>query len=148
MDALSVISLADAKEYLVVDFPDKDKEITRHIKSAVAIVEKYTDYRLYQREISYSIGRCGYDEIYDYPILFPSDTITEQRILSSIVRGVPGSIVTATVGYSDTTLIPENLIDACYKIITYLFENKDVYEADLPSDVQLLINQFRRNATI
>lgn len=148
MNALDIISLADAKEFLVVDFPDKDKEITRHIKSAVSIVERYTSYMLYERSISYTLPACGYEEIYLYPISFPSGTVTIPQTLSVILKGKVGLVVNATVGYSDVTLIPENLIDACYKIITYLFENKDIYEAVLPSDVQLLINQFRRSATV
>jgi hypothetical protein len=148
MNALDVISLADAKEFLVVDFPDKDTEITRHIKSAVSIVERYTCYNLYQRDIVYQIGRCGRTEVYDYPVAFPNGTVTEARVLSVILKGSANSTVNATTGYTDVTQIPENLIDACYKLITYLFENKDVYEANLPGDVQLMINQFRRSATI
>lgn len=148
MDALDIISLADAKEFLVVDFPDKDVEITRHIKSAVSMVEQYTCYRLYQRDAIYNFDRCGHTEIYDYPISFPTGTVIKQRVLSVIVSGASNGSINAIVGYSDPTLIPANLIDAAYKIITYLFENKDIYYANLPSDIQILLNQWRRSASI
>lgn len=148
MNALDVISLADAKVFLVVDFPDKDSEITRHIKSAVSIVERYTCYNLYERPIDYTIGRFGSTEVYDYPVSFPAGTKTESRVLSVIIKGSANSVVSATTGYTDVTEIPENLIDACYKIITYLFENKDIYQASLPGDIQLMINQYRRSPTI
>jgi len=49
MGPLNVLSLADAKAYLKVDFADDDALITSLISTAVAQVEKITEYRLYQR---------------------------------------------------------------------------------------------------
>lgn len=146
MDALDVISLADAKDSLVVDYPDKDAEITRHIKSAVALVEQYTDVYLYERPRTYALLGCSL-EIYDSPLTFTGTvpTKTKQQALSIIVYGKSGDTYNANIGYSNVDDIPQNLIDACYKIITYLFENKDAYSVSLPMDVQMLVNQFRRS---
>lgn len=145
-DALSVISLEQAKEFLVVDFPDRDAEITRHIKSAIGIVEVYTHHFLYQRSKTYTVSGCG-TEIYDYPIILPVGTKSTTNVLSVTVFGANNSTIAATIGYATVADIPEQLISAAEKIITYLYENKDVYTSSLPADVQVLINQLRRSPT-
>lgn len=62
MDALNVVSLADAKAFLRVDFADDDTLITSLIFSAVALVESKTQYRFYQRiEIQNSDGTYNVD---------------------------------------------------------------------------------------
>ena len=149
MTALDVISLDGAKEYLRVDYDDQDNVITRNIKTAVSLIEEYTNVFLYEREKQYAvIGYCGI-EIFDYPITITDSSLKKkQNVLSITVFDKIGNSVAATVGYSDVDDIPANLIDACYKLITYLYENRDSYTATLPADVQLLVNQFRRNATI
>lgn len=146
--ALDIITLEQAKEFLVVDFPDRDAEITRHIKSAISYVEQYTNIMTYSRPRSYNLTGCSL-EIYDYPIAFSDAELrTRENILSVTVSGKSGDVVSATVGYTDITLVPQELIEAAYKIITYLFENRDIYLADLPWDVQMLLNPLRRSATI
>lgn len=148
MNALNVITLQQAKDYLVVDFNDRDAEIERHIKTAVSYVEQYTNVMLYEREKVYPIGsRCSV-EIYDYPIRFSSAPLKSyQNVMSVQVYGEAGSSVTATVGYAVASDVPEELISAAYKLITYLFENRDIYTAGLPWDVALLLNSHRRSAT-
>lgn len=149
MTALDVISLDDAKECLKVDFPDDDAIIERNIKSAVSMIEKYTDVYLYQRSENYTLNGCKL-EVYDYPIVFTGVLPTKQdnKAMSVIIYGLDNSTFTANVGYADVTLIPQNLLDACYKMITYLYENRDAYTIGLPLDVQMLINQYRRSCTI
>lgn len=145
MTALDVIPLEDAKSALVIDYPDRDVEITRAIKSAVSIIEKYTNVFLYERDVEYSIVNGCSNEIYDYPITLNDSSLkTKHNVLSITVFGKVGDMFTASVGYSDVTDIPQNLIDACYKLITYLTENKDAYNVSMPLDVQLMVNQYRR----
>lgn len=159
MDELDVISLDDAKDHLVVDLTDiyYDKQITGLIKTAIALVEQYTGYRLYERDET--INMLSYCEnITTYPITINNVIQNEIEQLyivrfSSLSINVEcqswcNSIINVTVGYSDPTLIPHPLISASYKMITYLFENKDAYSTTLPMDVQLMINQFRRSASI
>jgi len=145
VDALDVISLADAKEYLRVDYPDQDGIITRNIKSAVSLIEQYTDVYLYERERAYDLLGCSL-EIYDAPLTFTGvvPTKTKQQAMSIIVYGKASDTYTANIGYENVADIPQNLIDACYKMITYLYENRDAYSVNLPADVQMLVNQFRR----
>ena len=158
MDALDVITLLDAKKELVVDatYTDRDAEITRLIQTAVAWVEQYTCYKLYERVETF-IAYGWYTELPYYPIevtgvvhdgeAYPN--YTEKQLPLGLWVGAPNqSVITANVGYTSAALIPQPLISACYKIITYLFENKDAYSIGLPVDVQVLINQYRRSATV
>jgi hypothetical protein len=159
MNALNVITLAQAKTYLdMTGIDGRDAEIETLIKTAVSLVEKYTDYRLYEREETFVTYGCK-TEISAYPVTIDSVvdeddaavTYTERVYPLSLVLTAPkDSTVTMTVGYAEADIanIPQNLIQACYKWVTYLFENKDIYEVNMPLDVQLLLNQSRRSATI
>ncbi|ASU34409.1 head-tail connector protein [Mucilaginibacter xinganensis] len=158
MDELSVISLEQAKNHLVVlNDTFYDAQITGIIKTAVGMVEQYTDYRLYKRDVVIPMVSCK-QEIALFPISITgvlNNSIAQiyttcQRTLSVIVECSTwrNSVINATVGYDDVTKIPHPLIGACYKIITYLFENKDAYDATIPYDVQVMINQLRRSASI
>lgn len=145
--ALDVISLEQAKEFLVVDFPDRDAEITRHIKSAISYIEKYTNVIMYERATEYVMTGCSL-EIYDAPISFTTTGLkTHQNVLSVTVAGKVNDVIQANIGFDDVADIPQDLIEAAYKMITYLFENKDIYSAGLPWDIQMLCNKWRRSAT-
>lgn len=157
MDALNVITLDEAKAELVMTgIDDRNTEITRLIKTAVSLVEQYTCYRLYERIESFNAIGCHNNLPY-YPIVIDdvknSDgddvTYTEKKATLAIVITCPvQSVINAIVGYDDVTDIPQPLVSAAYKIITYLFENKDAYSVDLPIDIQLMLNPYRRSATI
>jgi hypothetical protein len=147
-DALSIISLEQAKEFLVIDFPDRDEEITRNIKSAISYIERYTNVMTYEREKSYTLTGCSL-EIYDAPIsLITTVSMVKHNVLSITVFGKSGDTVLATVGHNNIDDIPEDLISAAYILISYLTENKNLYPAELPWDIQVLINMYRRSATI
>jgi hypothetical protein len=156
MTPLNVISLQQAKDYLVIDYPDRDQEITRLIETAIAQVEQYTCYRLYEREETFfAYGYCT--NLPYCPIVIDSvknsdgDTVNYTETANPLAINLlckPQSIITATVGYSDISDIPPPLIQAAYKLITYLADNKDMYTVQLPVDVQMLLNQWRRSATI
>lgn len=65
---LDVLSVADAKLFLRVDFPDDDSLITSLIYAAVALVEAKTQHRLYERnEVIYLTGKYCY-VAFQYPI--------------------------------------------------------------------------------
>ena len=158
LNEFSVISLEQAKNHLVVlNDAFYDDQITGIIKTAVGMVEQYTDYRLYQRDVVIPMVKCRQD-ITLFPLIIngvengsAAQTYkTIPRTLSVMVDCYTwfGSDINATVGYDDVSKIPSPLIGACYKIITYLFENKDAYNATIPYDVQIMINQFRRSASI
>lgn len=147
MGPLDVITLEQAKEFLAVDFPDRDDEITRDIKSAISYVERYTNVMMYERDKSYTMTGCSL-EIYDAPIeLADPELKTRLNVLSVTVFGKSGDVVDAAVGYSDVADVPDDLVSAAYIMISYLFENKGLYPAELPWDIQMLMNPFRRSAT-
>lgn len=148
MNALNVISLETAKINLVVDYPDRDLEITGLIKAAVASIEKYTNVMLYERNKTYKIDGCSL-EVYDFPLTISTTGLKiKENVLSTTIYGSNGTSISAKVGF---TSVPDDylpLVEACNKYITYLYENKDAYSSSLPIDIQLMLNQFRRSATI
>jgi hypothetical protein len=186
MDALDIISLDSAKNWLNIEsgYTDDDATIERLIKAAVDWVEKYTCWRTYQRqEVVYNrqdnyympldyfpdygtgfyTGSPGIHwtpkalSIYLYPFTVvsvqdqgspPSDVLytTQRNALKTLLYALPNSVITLTTGFAveDIAQIPPPLIEAAYKWITYLYENRDSYKADLPTDIQILINQYRR----
>lgn len=150
MNATDIISVASAKDWLSTD---DETHLPRLIKSAISYVEEYTGYRLYQRTTTIQIPFYGYG-IPDYPITIQSvKNSSGQDIPYTSTTGVyntyvavpTGSYVYATVGYANTDDIPSELIDAAYKMLTYLYENRDMYELTLPTDVKMLISKLRRD---
>jgi hypothetical protein len=154
MTALDVISIQQAKDYLVVEDDFFDADIERLIETAITWIEKYTDHLLYERDEVIPLTSCEQD-IYTYPIAITSvqkDSVdqtytTVQKALRIVVKCQTwnGSVVNATVGYASNP--PAPLVGAAYKLLTYLFENKDIYEATIPYDIQMLINQYRRGSS-
>lgn len=159
--ALDVITLQQAKDWLVVDFDDQDENIERNIKTAIAWVEKYTCHLLYKRAITIPVTSSR-TAIAFYPLADVALKNTADETLAAMITegatktyvyysgycGLGQNKITANAGYETIDLIPAPLLDACYKLITYLYENRDAYSSTLPVDIQLLINQYRRSATI
>lgn len=143
---MSLITLSEAKAWLNVNetFTADDTLIQGCIDSAEQWVSKYTNHVLGQSELVIS----KYTEIYDYPVVVDSatgDYNLETCSLKTVVCPERGVDVTVTVGYSDLSDVPAPLVTGAKKFITYLYENRDIYPAELPFDVQILINQYRRN---
>jgi hypothetical protein len=158
-DALTVLPLDYVKkEVLSVDLSDtwRDNDITRCIKTSVAWVERYTDYALYERDVTINAVGCK-TEIATYPIVITGvvneddapvvDYKTRTQPLSITLYVPDQSVISATIGYDDVTDIPQPLISAAEKLIVYLFEQKDSYSVSLPIDIQILINEYRRSPT-
>lgn len=149
MAALDVISIEQAKDWLEIDqsYTLADDKIEAAIKAAISWVERKTDYRLYVRdEVYYS---NGFDvDVYSFPInsVIGANRDGCVRASHSIYRGV--GAITANVGYNDPNSIPEDLLQACRKLIVYFFENRDMYAAEQFNDVQMLINPYRRSVGI
>jgi len=158
MDGTNVITLEEAKEFLKVDFDNDDLIITNLIKAAVGIIEKKTSYMLYERnEISF-VSNC--DKIYKYPFSLSESedndnyTIIANRLYSSIniIGGIEyptqGRGVELTLGYNDPSLIPSPLREACLRLITYWYDQREMQNHEFPSDVYMLIQPFIRDFTI
>jgi hypothetical protein len=182
MDALDIISLAMAKNWISVDVTDTqwDEDIGRLIRTAIDRVERYTSWRLYQRtETLYNRQQPYYNPANYFPpagsgewhgstgvrsvpgglsiYLFPF-TITSVKDsngadvtyttviqpLKTLLYALPNSIITLQTGFTDVTKIPQTFIDAALKLITDMFENRDNYTTSMPTEVQYMLNQYRR----
>lgn len=69
---------------------------------------------------------------------------TQINALKTLLYAALNSVITLQTGFSDVSKIPPPLIEAAYKLLTYLYENRDSYQMAGPTDVQVLINQYRR----
>lgn len=150
MEATDIISITDAQSWL--NAPDTDN-LKRNIESAIDWVETYTGYYLFQRTKTYQLPSCGYG-ISAYPIDIDTvkntagDTVsyyTRTGVYNTYVFAPVGSIVTATVGFVSKAQVDPILIEAAYKMLTYIYENRDIYVASLPLDIQVFLNKKRRN---
>jgi hypothetical protein len=158
MNQLDIISLQSAKDNLAIDYTDYDARITNLIKAAVDWVETYTGWYLYQRDLT--IYSTSYNtKISAYPVVLGEvkNSKGDVVIVTPQYYGLyfticcpPQSSIKLTVGFAQADLdqIPGTMIEAANKLIVYMFENKDMYGTQLPTDIQILLNQFRRSATI
>lgn len=134
------VDLADLKEALRIDFPDDDNILERKLRTAIAVIERYTSHSLHEH--TEVIRSNGYPiEVYKYPIVSVDGGDVDEMSIKSVIKAPRGSDVTITYGVSEHA----NLWEAVIRVASYLYENIDINEVSLPADVQLLINQYRRD---
>lgn len=156
MDALDIITLEYAKDQVLdVDFDEKDEFIEDCIKAAVAWVEQYTSHMLYEREVVFHTNnkttKIPYTPVVINTVKNDAGTALDYKLYPALsgniyLKACAGVTVTATAGYSEADIdkIPGTLISAACKLLTYLYENHTVYAANVPLDIQILINPYRR----
>lgn len=181
-----VLSLAKAKAYCKIDYPDDDDLITALIAAAVTTVENYTEYRLYQRpEIIYMTNNFYGYEAFQFPInaasVVSQDSMNtnvytvqfQYQTLRTLLFWGQGFlyydnwvefftnytykisvkpqtfILTLDVGYTDPpNMCPQSLITAVKQLVVYYYDNRDLDGFIMPSNVGLMLNPYRRFATI
>lgn len=150
MEATDIISIEDAKEWLSAS---DEMFLKRLIGSSINFVEEYTGHALVSKQQSIEMDTFGY-AIKQYPMTIVSvkdksgnsvNYKTAKRVYNTFVFAPVGSIITIDTGYSTVDAIPGMLVEVAYKMLTYLFENRDIYVANLPLDFQVMVNKFRRN---
>ncbi len=140
---MASITLQQAKDWLRVDFDDDDDLIESLIESAEQWVENYTCHVLSPRDIVLNGTGCA-QSVYEYPI--NTSTVVGNTYSLFTDFTIPnGQTAVVNVGYTSSALIPKPLITAVKKLVAYSYENRDTYTAELPTDVQVLINQYRRS---
>ncbi|HEY4756066.1 MAG TPA: head-tail connector protein [Ignavibacteriaceae bacterium] len=153
MTALDVISLEQAKTFLVVEFNDHDALITRLIKSAVSWVEKRTGYILYKRDKNEYVR--DRERLFYYPLGLKTGSNTGVELIEgklsytvNITSGDNPRSIVLEIGYDDSASIPNELITACERLITYWYDQRELENQIIPSDVNMLINDWIRDKTI
>lgn len=151
---LDVVSVADIKKELVIDFADDDALIERKIKAAVSMIEQETAWRFYPRsEIMQSSAEKV--QIFQYPLTSISAVNTDSTALTfdkfdwplrvNIDFRVSGvKTITLATGATELTQIPTALIEAIRRQVVYLYEERENNKAVIPDDVQEMISKFRR----
>lgn len=143
---MSAVSLTLAKQYLRIDadYTAEDELIQLMIDAAENMVEVYTSHVLVQRDYTLVGAGCDQD-IFLYPIADIPDGVKHctHALYTSfdLSRGVS---TTFKVGYANYEDIPKQLIAAVLKQVNYTYENRDLYEASLYTDVKVMIDQLRR----
>lgn len=147
MTELDIISIDEAKDWLSVE---DESALPRLISSAIGWVENYTGHKLYQRPVTVTLDCPGYLAI-GYPVDVVSvvdkngDPVPYCLVGDRVKYGRGAYTLTANVGYAQKEDVPSVLIEAAFKMLTYFYENRDLYEIRLPQDVQFMVNKFRRN---
>lgn len=156
MTPLDLITLAQAKEYLKVDFTDEDILITALIETAIEQVERATDQRLYQRSEVVNVNGDSSDIV-----LFPINSITSVKEGETVLvadvdyntyyrtyarlftfNDCEDRVITLDVGYA-ADACPATLRMACFNLIEYWFNNRGA--SDIPPNIDERISTFRRS---
>lgn len=153
-----MITLQEVKKNLNIYFEDgagqplpelDDDLIEQYIDSAIDWIRTYTGYALSEDRVTVYANHCGQVDTCLYPFSVTDTNIKViRRATSAILSGKPNEPITMTIGVWGNEKPPQQLIAGCYKLITYMYENRDMYPVTLPTDVQMLINQCRRSATL
>lgn len=161
MNALNVVTLAQAKLFLRVDsdYTYDDTLIESLIKAAVQEVELKTLQILYQRTIT-TITRTGKCYLYEYPLLsvetvvntdaeeqtFELEETDNYTLVLSDASGLQTITYVAGYGwdYEGGTEVPDAIQTALKEMITYLYENRDNPKTEYPAIVNILLAPYRR----
>ena len=153
MAYLDVISLETAKNYLRVDDTADDASITRMIKSALSYVERETNIKVYQRNLTY-LMQYGVAYVYDYPIdsvVSPADYDNDNTVRKEKYNiynyGSKTIDLTLNVGYSDPADVPTELIEVALEIVDLLYyqhETGKTIEKDLSQLSKDILFDYKR----
>lgn len=133
--------LQDVKDYLRVD-TDFDNDVIKNLYIAsIEKIEQYTSCVIKSRDIT--INTDGEYNIYKFPFTIVEKT-GDVTVCDNRVTIKDGGSVKINF-YVDLLNGVNNILKtAALKYTYYLYENRDMYEAEIPSDIQHLVNQCRR----
>lgn len=132
-DYTDVISLEQAKLYLKIDDGQTvtDDEITGMINSALSYIEKRTNHIFKTRDKVYykDCALVQQVKVYDYPIVMPDPPIDIKYKTNCAIVPTVDDYVTLTLGYTDVSDIPSELIDSALQLINFWFYNSETKNA-------------------
>ncbi len=149
MSYISVIPLADAKQYLRIDDTVSDDEITRMIGSALKYLEDRTNVLVFSRTKTYYYLNSRVN-VYDGPItaVTPTDGFDRKDypIYSTFISTDGSQTIELTVGHVNPTDVPTDIIEAAYEMLDYWFYKNDgtVSMTLIPESVQAVIDVNKR----
>jgi uncharacterized phiE125 gp8 family phage protein len=136
------LTLADAKTYMVVDFPDYDTLITSLIVAAREQLESYLGLSLVEKNLTVQINNsCGQMELPYGPVTSEIDktTITDYigNVINPSIIDIRGNVnktlyspcfdwiqLIYTAGYNDSNPIPEAILTALKAQVFFLYQNR------------------------
>lgn len=136
-------TLEQLKEDLRVDFTDDDSILQRNLDAATAIIEKYTGLSMSDKTLTFT----GKDKPFRLFDVYPIDSVdggTFTECSGGYLITPTEQVVTVEVG----SVNYPNLDKAVLRIAADLYENIEVSEVNLPVDIQILVNQYRRTSFI
>ena len=148
----TVITLAEAKEYLRIDdtLTQDDNQITGMINSSLAFVEKWTSIYVFERNEEF-VMVDGFIRSYAYPIesvISPIDiTIQKKTLYMNFYSGHETIDLVLNVGYADPNDVPDELKSVAYEIIDLLYYSHETGKT-VKKDLSMLsidmLNQYKR----
>ena len=152
MTALDVVTIQEAKDLLRVTWDDDNNLINAIIKTAVSYIEQKTQYYLYKRDVFEFLDNG--EKIFRFPVALkdaPDGVELHQvgKLYSKISFPNNSSrSIELTIGYDDRSEIPAPLIEACKRLIVFMYDTKEASLAQVPTDVYMLIHDWIRDRTI
>lgn len=164
MSYLTVLPLADAKNYLKVEHSDTDSEITAMIQAAGEHIEITTGHILYSRDQTYRLDEKDCIRVHDYPITAVVKGLDKdgadvaltretnydyvERPLHTYYYGIDSDAVSLvlTAGYVSASDVPKSLVEAMKMIVKALYYSTDAETIDdaLPLSVKMLMSKYKR----
>lgn len=140
----NIISIEEAKDYLGIDDSSRDVEITRIIAAALRYVENKTGHILEPRAITYNLIN-GSVRVFDFPIISTANVTatTTASGLSTLYHDSNNTTITLTVGYTSSSDIPSDLLEAGFMLIKFFFYEQEG-SGKMPDVINYLLQQHQR----
>lgn len=153
---LDVVSVAQVKTELVIDFADDDTLISDKIKAAISLIEAETQWRFYPRTETVNVQRQTID-LFQWPINTINAVNQDSEAVTFTEKKWPlrleinfnycnarYKVLTLTTGCTELNQIPDILLEAIKRQVVFLYENRNNNKAIIPDDVDDMISDFRR----
>ena len=154
MSYISIITLAEAKNYLRIDddLTVDDVFIEAIIDSSLSYVERKVNHILFARSKSYIFDECGQKRVYDYPI----NSVTSPTSLNSDLKATytlyertnaEDTTLVLNVGYSSVSDVPNVFKTYALYLIDYYYYGKEGAEKEsdvIPMWLENTVNQYKR----
>lgn len=138
------VTLEDLKDELLITWGNDDMKLQRKLDTAIDIIERYTNQSLTPKTVT-RIGNGSNLEFYGAPILnITGAKSVRYNNLGATIHANNGDTIEIELGAVNIKALDEAVI----RIASTLYEDGIIDPVKLPSDVQLLVNQFRLDSFV